>query len=76
MAKKSNLNISKSLADNIPYLRCYEECGIIETQNNVYTRGYEISNPEEKVQTQFMIGLVSHVLYRYTKKRMSLEECQ
>ena len=62
MAKKSNLNISKTLADKIPYLRCYEECGIIETQNNVYTRGYEISNPEEKVQTQFNIQLVRNCM--------------
>jgi len=62
MAKKSNLNISKSLEDKIPYLRCYEECGIIETQNNVYTRGYEISNPEEKVQTQFNIQLVRNCM--------------
>lgn len=62
MAKKSNLNISKSLADKIPYMRCYEEYGIIETQNNVYTRGYEISNPEEKVQTQYNIQLVRNCM--------------
>lgn len=50
------------MADKIPYIRCYEECGIIETQNNVYTRGYEISNPEEKIQTQFNIQLVRNCM--------------
>lgn len=62
MAKKSNLNISKILADKIPYLRCYEEYGIIETQNNIYTRGYEIKNPQEQVQVKFNIQLVRNCM--------------
>ena len=62
MAKKSNLNISKSLADKIPYIRCYEEYGIIETQNNAYTRGYEICTPKEQAQTKFNIQLVRNCM--------------
>ena len=62
MAKKSNLNISKSLADKIPYIRCYEEYGIIETQNNAYTREYEICTPKEQVQKKFNIQLVRNCM--------------
>ena len=57
MAKKSNLNISKSLADKIPYIRCYEEYGIIETQNNAYTRGYEICTPKNKHKQSSIFSL-------------------
>ena len=35
MAKKSSINITKNMADKIPYLRCYEEQGIIETEYKV-----------------------------------------
>ena len=33
MTKRSTLNITKNMADKIPYIRCYEEHGIIETEN-------------------------------------------
>ena len=36
MAKKSSLNIPKNIADKIPYQRCYEEYGIIETENGIF----------------------------------------
>ena len=72
MAKKSNLNISKSLADKIPYIKCYEEYGIIETQSNVYTRGYEICIPKEQVLTKFNIQLVRNGMESILKD-MALE---
>ena len=38
MAKKSSINITKNMADKIPYLRCYEEQGIIETEYKVFEK--------------------------------------
>jgi hypothetical protein len=32
---------------SIPYLRCYEESGMIETEQGVYSRGYQIVQPEK-----------------------------
>lgn len=58
MAKKVTLNISKTMADKIPYKRCYEELGIIEIEKNIFTRGYQIENSKEQIQTSFHIQLV------------------
>ena len=58
MTKRSTLNITKNMADKIPYIRCYEEHGIIETENKVFTRGYEIRKPEEQIHSQYNIQFI------------------
>ena len=58
MAKKSSINIPKNMADKIPYLRCYEEQGIIETEHRVFTCGFEIRRLEKQIQTQYNIQFV------------------
>ena len=40
--KKNRISIGSSLAGRIPYRRCHEEEGIIETQNGRFTRMYRI----------------------------------
>ena len=42
MAKK-NLNITKYMAQKIPYIKVYEEAGLIESAPHIYTIQYELS---------------------------------
>lgn len=42
--KRNSLNIDKTMAAKIPYLRCYEEEGMIETRQGVYTKSYLIED--------------------------------
>ena len=58
MAKKPSINITKNMTDKIPYLRCYEEQGIIETEYKVFTCGYEIRRPKEQIHTQYNIQFI------------------
>ena len=46
------------MAEKIPYLRCYEEQGVIETEHKVFTCGYEIRRAEEQIWTQYNIQFV------------------
>ena len=62
MAKKSSLNVSKIIADKIPYSRCYEDYGIIETKNNIFTCAFEICKPLERIQTQYNVQLVRNCM--------------
>ena len=62
MAKKSSLNISKNIADKIPYQRCYEEYGIIETENGIFSCAYEICGPTEQMQVHYNIQLVRNCM--------------
>ena len=62
MAKKSSINISKTFADKIPYFRCYEEHGIIETEHCVFTCAYEICRPLEQIQTPYNIQFVRNCI--------------
>ena len=62
MEKKSNLNISKTMADKIPYQRCYEEHGIIETEHGIFSCAYEICSPTEQMQVQYNVQLVRNCM--------------
>ena len=62
MAKKLSLNVSKTMSDKISYQRCYEEHGIIETENNIFTCAYEICRPLERIQTQYNVQLVRNCM--------------
>lgn len=62
MTKKQSLNTSKTIADKIPYLRCYEEHGIIETENCVFTCAYEICRPTEQIQAPYNIQFVRNCM--------------
>ena len=62
MAKKSSLGVSKTMSDKIPYQRCYEEHGIIETESNKFTCAYEICRPLERIQTQYNVQLVRNCM--------------
>ena len=53
MTKKTSLNISKNIVDKIPYQRCYEEYGIIETEHGIFSCAYEICSPTEQMQAQY-----------------------
>ena len=79
MSKNLNLNISKSMSDKIPYLRCYEENGIIETELNVYTVGYEICKSSDQMNSQFNIQLVrtcmENLLKESAKDGMTFQFC-
>ena len=79
MTKNSSLNISKHLAGKIPYVRCYEEYGIIETESNVFTCAYEICKPSEPIQTQYNVQLVRNcmesILTEIAQAGMSYQFC-
>lgn len=79
MAKKSSINISKTLADKIPYFRCYEEHGIIETEHCVFTCAYEICRPLEQIQTpyniQFVRNCIEEILTDIIPMGMSYQFC-
>ena len=62
MAKKSSLNIPKNIANKIPYQRCYEEYGIIETENGIFSCAYEICGPTEQMQVHYNIQLVRNCM--------------
>ena len=67
------------MSDKIPYVRCYEEHGIIETENNTYSIGYEICRPLEQVKAQFNIQLVRNsmeiILRENALEGMSFQFC-
>lgn len=67
------------MSDKIPYVRCYEEYGIIETENNTYSIGYEICRPIERIQAQFNIQLVRNSMETILKENalegMSFQFC-
>lgn len=44
MSKKSALRAPQQIADKIPYVRCYEEEGMIETEDGVFTKAYVIED--------------------------------
>lgn len=47
MSKKAQFNNRAFMHKIIPYRYCYQEAGMIETENGVYTRTYKISPPDE-----------------------------
>lgn len=45
---KKVLNTPKVIANNIPYLKCYEEGGMFESEPGVYSRAYLVSSIESE----------------------------
>ena len=42
--KKTNITINSSLASRLPYSKCYEEEGIIQTKDGRYTKMYIVED--------------------------------
>ena len=53
MSSKSQVCSNKLIQKNIPYLRCFEEAGMIETEQGVFSRCYRIMQPEGEVKHGF-----------------------
>ena len=53
MSKNAQVNNRAFMHKIIPYRYCYEEAGMIETENGVYTRTYKISPPDEAVKGSY-----------------------
>ena len=79
MTKKTSLNISKNIVDKIPYQRCYEEYGIIETEHGIFSCAYEICSPTEQMQAQYNVQLVRNcmeaILTEVVKEGISYQFC-
>lgn len=46
MGSKPQVCSNKFIQKNISYLRCFEEAGMIETEKGVFSRSYQIMQPE------------------------------
>lgn len=53
MSKDAQTNNRTSMHKNIPYRYCFEEAGMIETQEGIYTRTYEILPPDGEVKGSY-----------------------
>lgn len=53
MSKNAQFNNRAFMHKIIPYRYCYQEAGMIETENGVYTRTYKISPPDEAVKGSY-----------------------
>ncbi len=53
MSSKPQVCSNKFMQKNIPYLRCFEEAGMIETEKGVFSRSYQIVQPEGEVKHGF-----------------------
>lgn len=53
MSKNAQFNNRAFMHKIIPYRYCYQEAGMIETENGVYTRTYKISPPDETVKGSY-----------------------
>ena len=49
MGKKAQLHRNAAMYKSIPYLCCFEEGGMIESDPGVYFRSYQIMRPEKEV---------------------------
>lgn len=52
--KKTSVNTANYITSKIPYVRCYEECGIFEIEPNRYSVTYAIDAPEELSGQQYV----------------------
>lgn len=50
MGKKAQLHRNAAMYKSIPYLCCFEEGGMIETEPGVYSRSYQILQPEKEAK--------------------------
>lgn len=50
MGKKTQLHRNAAMYKSIPYLCCFEEGGMIETEPGVYSRSYQILQPEKEAK--------------------------
>lgn len=53
MNKQLQVNKNAFMNKNIPYVHCFEEAGMIETEPGLYSRSYQIEKPEEEVKQSF-----------------------
>lgn len=53
MKSKSQVCSNKLVRKGIPYLRCFEEAGMIETEKGVFSRCYRIMQPEGEMKHGF-----------------------
>lgn len=53
-AKKASVNVANSITSKIPYLHCYEECGMFEIEPNKYSITYAITPPDTQPSVQYV----------------------
>lgn len=53
MGGRSQVCSNKLVQKSIPYLRCFEEAGMIETEKGVFSRCYRIMQPEGEMKHGF-----------------------
>lgn len=53
MSSKPQVCSNKFIQKNIPYLCCFEEAGMIETEKGVFSRSYQIMQPEGEIKHGF-----------------------
>lgn len=64
MGKEAQINNHAIMHKNIPYRYCFEEGGMIETENGIYSRTFKLLPPDEDVKGS----------YHSKKTRMVMEE--
>ena len=64
MGKEAQINNRAIMHKNIPYRYCFEEGGMIETENGIYSRTFKLLPPDEDVKGS----------YHSKKTRMVMEE--
>ena len=68
MGKKTQLHRNVAMYKNIPYLCCFEEGGMIEMGPEVYSRSYQIMQPEKEAKHSITTKQIRAVMENIIQK--------